>query len=557
MKRIFRILAVSALALQVWGCQYDDSKLWNTVDSMQERIEALEKAVSGINGDIDALKKLVDALKNQTSITSVTKTENGYRIDFSDGTSAEISNGKNGTNAPVISVKKDSDGLYYWTIDGEWMLIDGEKVPASGKDGAPGQDAVAPKIRINEETKEWEISSDGGKTWEQTGIMAEGKDGESLFKDVDTSNEEYVKFILQDGTELTVPRFDESAPKFTIEGISDVETITYGKTKEYKATAENVAEYSISKPDGWKVTYEDGKVTITAPAKENTFAETEGTIAFNLVSETNRSLIVKLNVKAADYELRILTFEDEDFKATPHTLSYCDVTVNKWSDLIDNPQYGGKMLYGDNKTAEYTWYDENNTFLQHIFPYNFQAYCYWGGGHAISNYVETDLKKGNFDNQLAVYFKDSATGNGGHNGSKNFCMHFGYKDGSPYNMTEFLPEIFFGDGQARVIDHMYVTNSTYAISCYMDGNGLTPSIKDGDWVKLVATGYDENGEKTASLEFSMVDGPEHIVKEWTKWDLSALGKVLKVEFNITGSSDNGYGYSQPAYFAYDDVAVRF
>ena len=26
---------------------------------------------------------------------------------------------------------------------------------------------------------------------------------------------------------------------------------------------------------------------------------------------------------------------------------------------------------------------------------------------------------------------------------------------------------------------------------------------------------------------------------------------------MTGSSDNGYGFSQPAYFAYDDVAVRF
>lgn len=33
--------------------------------------------------------------------------------------------------------------------------------------------------------------------------------------------------------------------------------------------------------------------------------------------------------------------------------------------------------------------------------------------------------------------------------------------------------------------------------------------------------------------------------------------MVSVEFNITGSSDNGYGYSQPAYFAYDDVAVRF
>lgn len=45
--------------------------------------------------------------------------------------------------------------------------------------------------------------------------------------------------------------------------------------------------------------------------------------------------------------------------------------------------------------------------------------------------------------------------------------------------------------------------------------------------------------------------------DWTRWDLSGLGKVLKVTFNVTGSSDNGYGFSQPAYFAYDDVAVRF
>ena len=30
-----------------------------------------------------------------------------------------------------------------------------------------------------------------------------------------------------------------------------------------------------------------------------------------------------------------------------------------------------------------------------------------------------------------------------------------------------------------------------------------------------------------------------------------------VEFNMAGDSDNGYGFSQPAYFCYDDVAVRF
>ncbi|MCS3024912.1 DUF4465 domain-containing protein [Bacteroides xylanisolvens] len=53
-------------------------------------------------------------------------------------------------------------------------------------------------------------------------------------------------------------------------------------------------------------------------------------------------------------------------------------------------------------------------------------------------------------------------------------------------------------------------------------------------------------------------GAEGNILEWTKWDLSALGKVVKIDFNVTlGSNDNGYGFSQPAYFAYDDVAVRF
>ena len=57
-------------------------------------------------------------------------------------------------------------------------------------------------------------------------------------------------------------------------------------------------------------------------------------------------------------------------------------------------------------------------------------------------------------------------------------------------------------------------------------------------------------------EFYLV-GAEGNILEWTKWDLSALGKVVKIDFNVTGSNDNGYGFSQPAYFAYDDVAVRF
>ena len=252
------------------------------------------------------------------------------------------------------------------------------------------------------------------------------------------------------------------------------------------------------------------------------------------------------------YELRILTFEDADYKGSG--------SAPYWTSLIDNPQYGGPLLYGDYMDADYSWYDENNTFIAHEFPENYNARVYWGGGHAISNYTELDLSKGSHETQLAVYYKNGTTGYGGNNGSENFCMHFGYIDDSPFNQTENLPSFYFKDGKARVIDHMYVMVTTYLANCIINGNSLTDPCGPDDWIKVVATGYDENGEKLVGkdVELELTTGMLGVVMDdWQKWDLSALGKVSRVEFNMSGSNDNGYGFSQPAYFAYDDVAVRF
>ena len=265
---------------------------------------------------------------------------------------------------------------------------------------------------------------------------------------------------------------------------------------------------------------------------------------------------------AQDYELRVLTFEDADYKGGTNFAG-----GNDWSSLIDEPQYGGKLLYGsggmgvDTAEAAYKWADTNNTGLTHILPNNYNAYCYWGGGHAISNYVSGDSGTyGGFDAQLTVYKKGvsglSRTG-GGHNGSNNFAVHYGYIDGSEYNKTDILPTLTFADGAEHVIDHMFVNITTYLLNCLVNGNGLTAEIGPDDWVKLVATGYDAEGNKTRDASIYLCNGPDNIIMDWTKFDLSGLGKVAKVEFNITGSSDNGYGFSQPAYFAYDDVAVRF
>lgn len=543
MRKLVLSLTIAAACLPQVSCSYDDNDIWNAVDNVTNRVDALEKASDKMNSDIEALQRIVEALQNNVTVTDVVTGTDGYTIKFSDGTEAKITNGVDGLDAPRIAAKQDADGVYYWTVGGEWMLVDGNKVKANGTDG------IAPKVQINPTTKQWEISTDNGATWQPTDVVAEGS---SLFETVDASNNDYVRFVMADGTEFNLPRAGADAPVFAIEGVDGFQNIAYGTTKTYNVTESNVAQYTIQKPDGWRVSYAGGKLTVTAPVEENKYAEPTGTVSVVAISESNKSMIVKFQVGV--YELRVLTFEDADAKFSPFTLDYCSKSINTWSDLIATKEYGDPLLYGDGYGMDepYYWYDEGNTELMHVMPEMYGMYCFWSGGHAVSNYASTDIKgHGDFMSQLTVY------GNGGNNGSSNFGIHFGYMDDSGHNLTETLPTLEFYDGEERVIDHMYVNSTTYALNCYLDGNGLTTNIGENDWVQLVAHGYDAAGTEVGKTTIYMCKGQGLMVKEWTRWDLSVLGKVAKVAFNITGSSDNGYGFSQPAYFAYDDVTVRF
>lgn len=554
MKRIIRTALIALAAAAASACSmYDDTAIRDRLDEIDDKIASLEETVKGINSDIDALRQIVNALQQNVTIDRVEAGTDGYVIYFSDGTTAVITNGKDGANAPVISVAKDeTDGLWYWTIDGEWLVVDGQRIKAQGidgEDGQPGEDAIAPQVRINPDTRMWEISVDGGLTWESTGVIAEGQDGtggSGIIVDVDYTSDAYnVIFTLADGTQISVPK--TISVEFDIEGLSPegVESIAYGKSKTYNVRISGMLNYIISKPDGWRASLlmaEDTTLTVTAPAKDNAYAETEGIVGIQLQSVTGEMSMVTVQVKALEYELRVLTFEGE-----------------YWSALIDNPQYGGPLLYGETGMgpAGYMWYDEGNTFLKHVMPENYGTTCYWGGGHAVSNYVETDLANGDYLHQLAVYCKDPVTGFGGHGGSENFCVHFGYKDGSPFNMTENLPAIEFGDGVARVVDHLYIMWNTYLANCVSNGNGLTAPLAPDGYVKVIAIGYDAEGVKIEQEPEYFLAGSNGNIQEWTRWDLSSLGKVSRIEFNMAGDSDNGYGFSQPAYFCYDDVAVRF
>lgn len=257
--------------------------------------------------------------------------------------------------------------------------------------------------------------------------------------------------------------------------------------------------------------------------------------------------------------IKTLTFEDADYKGGANMTGKYD-----WTSLIDQ-QYGGPLLYGESGYGSYDiedaykWTDANNTWLSHTITEAYDSWAYWNGGHAVSNYGSGDISDyGDYTAQLTVY-KAGASGlvqeGCGHNGSNNFAVHFGYADDSPYALgSEYLPVLSFADGQAYCIDHMFVNCTTYSMNCYIDGNSLTPNISEGDYVKIVATGFNGD-ETTGTAEIYLCNGPDNYVTDWTKFDLSSLGKVTKVKFNVVSNVGNGYGTSVPAYFAYDDVAV--
>lgn len=153
MKRL--LLTVLACA-SLCACTKDLEK---RVDSLEKRVDELEAKV---NENADGISKLAAAAAKAVTITSVETLADGYTVHFSDGTTATIKNGVDG-HSPVVGVKEEA-GVLYWTVDGEFLLQDGAKIPLTGEDGK------TPQFKI--EDGKWMVSFDG-KTW--TDVPVTGK----------------------------------------------------------------------------------------------------------------------------------------------------------------------------------------------------------------------------------------------------------------------------------------------------------------------------------------------------------------------------------------------
>ena len=99
-RKIFVVLAFVLLASAFTSCEYDDSGLWDKLNSLEQQVDANKE-------DIATLTSLVEALNKGKVIVSTTQTENGYTLTFSDGSSVSITNGEDGDSFFVSIVEQD------------------------------------------------------------------------------------------------------------------------------------------------------------------------------------------------------------------------------------------------------------------------------------------------------------------------------------------------------------------------------------------------------------------------------------------------------------------
>lgn len=290
------ILMVVPCCILMSGCGAELDRLGDRMDSLEDRIEALEELCAQINTNVASLQTLIDAVQSNDYITSITPIVEdgdtvGYTITFTKSGPITIYNGEDGKDGqngytPEIGIRQDTDGVYYWTLDGEWLKDgSGDKISAEG---------ATPQLKI--EDGYWFVSYDNGTEWSRLG-KAVGEDGDSLFESV-TEEDGYVYFVLSNGETIIVPKAQKL--EIVFEETEEIACLS-GQTLRLSYTLTGADPETVIEciPKGaWEADveitdYASGCVAVTAPNPM-----------------TDGKVVVLANNSAGFSDMKILTFTE-------------------------------------------------------------------------------------------------------------------------------------------------------------------------------------------------------------------------------------------------------
>ena len=287
-----KLLACSFAVFAMASCF--SKKDMDRLESLEDRVEALMQSVTAVNDNAIALSAL---LNESTLIVGLNKTDGGYTLELSDGTTVNVLYGQKFPGiTPIIGI--DAEGRWIMSIDnGETFSV----IPGCST-AFPAQ-AATPQIKIDADGY-WCYSIDGGKNWtlikDAAGKPISATDGKEVasvktyFQDVVYNAADGVMtFTLIDGQSFSVPVV--STFYLTVKGFSPA--ITPGETVNYEVEYGDVAQTAVQAPEGWVVILSENQLSVSVPASA---AEGIYTVNIFLVSSKGYLKTVSLEYSIVD-----------------------------------------------------------------------------------------------------------------------------------------------------------------------------------------------------------------------------------------------------------------
>ncbi len=179
-----------------------------------------------------------------------------------------------------------------------------------------------------------------------------------------------------------------------------------------------------------------------------------------------------------------------------------------------------------------------------IFPNNYSGFGYWASGWAYSNTKDsTTAGFGSLFNAVTA---------SGFDGSSTYAIG---QQGSVINLNPTA----IGKG----INGFYVTNTTYAALSMRDGDSFAKKFggttgNDPDFFKLLIRKWQNGAIAADSVEVFLADfraannTQDYILKNWQWVDLSPLGNVDSLSFELKSSDVGNFGINTPTFFCIDN-----
>lgn len=107
--------------------------------------------------------------------------------------------------------------------------------------------------------------------------------------------------------------------------------------------------------------------------------------------------------------------------------------------------------------------------------------------------------------------------------------------------------------EAQVVPGFFVNNTAYAVTSMVNGDSFAKAFGKDDWFKLTCIGV-KSGAEVGSKEVMLASDGKYI-EGWTYVDLSELGEIDGLTFEMSSSDTGTYGMNTPAYFCMDDFGA--